>query len=384
MISVLLQKIVTIIVFLIIFTVIVVSHEFGHFLLGRLNGIKVREFAIGMGPVIFKKRLKSTVFKIHLLPLGGACVFDSDDIVLSAGESVSENEENDYKSPEEEAEDEFLKSLPGDKFQKAPIWGRIATVFAGPLFNFIVAYILCIFLVWFCGQDLPVVMDVSKGLPAEAAGIQAGDVITKINNQKVYLWREISINSMMNAGEPISIVYERDGREYATILTPEFDENDNRFYMGLIGGGEALRCNNISVFKYSLLEVRYWLIATYKSLVYIFSGQGSMNDVSGPVGVAEVIDDTIVETAPFGWFTVLLNLVNITVLLCVNLGVINLLPFPAIDGGRLLFLFFELITGKRVPPEKEGFVHLIGIVILFVFMIFVFFNDIMRVISKFI
>lgn len=353
----------TIVAFIIIFTVVVVAHEYGHFIIGKLNGIKANEFSVGMGPAIFKKQLKSTRLVIRLLPIGGACVF--------------EGEDGNYESETEN--DEVKKAVEGS-FNAASVWGRIATVFAGPLFNIILAYFLSIFICWFCGQDLPVIYSVTENMPAEAAGIQAGDTIIKINNERIYLWREISVISMMSSGKPMNITYERDGQRYDTVLTPTFSEEENRYYIGFTGGGNFVECNNISVFKYSWYEVRYWLITTVRSLGYMVSGRASKEDISGPVGIATVIDDTIEETSQYGFFTVFLNMVNITVLLSINLGVLNLLPIPALDGGRLLFLFIEVLRGKPVPPDKEGIVHFVGFVLLMVLMAFVFFNDIMRIV----
>ena len=180
----------------------------------------------------------------------------------------------------------------------------------------------------------------------------------------------------MNNGKQLEIEYTRDGQTYSTILVPKYSEEENRYFIGLSGSGEYINCNNLSVFKYSVYEVRYWLIATYRSLAYMFSGHASMDDLSGPVGIATVIDDTIEETSQYGVFTVLLNMVNIAVLLSVNLGVLNLLPFPAFDGGRILFLIIEKIKGSPVKPEVENLVHTIGFFILLALIVFVTFNDV--------
>lgn len=365
----------TIISFILIISVIVISHEFGHFIVGRLNGIEVKEFTVGMGPCIFKKQGEQTLFTIRLLPIGGACIFKGMDL---------EEDEEDIE-PEDLVDDDDNASTkkeivyePGS-FGAAPIWGRIATVLAGPFFNIVLAYLLAIFICWFCGQDLPVLYGVMEGYPAEEAELQKGDVILEVDNQKIFLWREINVISYMNYGKPLSITYERDGQIYNTVITPKYSEEDGRYYIGFLGGGEYVMCNNLSVFKYSLLEIRYWFITTYRSIWYLFTGHGSIDDLSGPVGVANVIDETIEETKEYGVFTVILNMVNITVLLAVNLGVVNLLPLPALDGGRLLLLLFELITRRRVPPEKEGMFHLIGFILLFGLMIVVLFNDITKI-----
>ncbi len=363
----------TIISFVIIFTVVVVSHEFGHYLIARLNNIRVNEFSIGMGPAIFKKKGKHTTFAIRLLPIGGACIFEGEDGRTSETEDGEESEDKQADEPEE------IDESAGIAFNDAPVWARIASVFAGPLFNIILAFFLSIFICWFCGSDLPVLYNVTEGLPAEAAGMQAGDKIVKINGERIYLWREVSMISILSSGKPMNITYERDGVKYDTTITPYWSEEDGRYYIGFIGGGEFVSCKDISVFKYAYLEVRYWLITTYRSLGYMFSGRASLDDLAGPVGVANVIDDTIEETKSYGLFTVVLNMVNIIVLLSVNLGVLNLIPFPALDGGRLVLLFIEAVTHKKIPPEKEGIFHMIGFILLMILMVVVLCNDIMRI-----
>lgn len=356
---------ITIISFIIIFTVVVVAHEFGHFLIARQNGIKVNEFAIGMGPVIFKKMIRGTRFVIRLLPIGGACMFEGED-------GKYEGEEEEKETPEIAKE---------GSFNAAPVWGRIATVLAGPIFNILLAYVLSLFLCWFCGSDIPILRDVTEGYPAETSGMQAGDLIIQIGHQKIHLWREISVLSYISDGSPIAVTYERDGQQYKTMITPVYSAEADRFYYGFIGSGQFIDCDNISVFKYSWYEVRYWLLSTVQSLGYMIQGRASAEDIAGPVGVATVIEDTVEQTVDEGAFTVILNMVNIAVLLSVNLGVLNLLPVPALDGGRLVFLLIEAVRGKRVPPEKEGLVHMVGFVLLMLLMVFVLYNDIMRIIG---
>ncbi len=371
--------------FIIIFFLVVVSHEFGHFLVGRLNGIGVEEFTVGLGPVIFRKKGKHCQYTIRLFPIGGACIFEGmgasereiqvegveladEDLVADEG-LVLNDDELDQK-------DRNYRAIP---FNEAPVFARIATVFAGPLFNVILAFLCSIVLCWYCGSDAPVLAGVMEGYPAESAGIQKGDIITRINTQHIYVWREISVVSLLNYGKTIEVEYERDGERYVTSITPKYDEETDRYYIGFQGGGTIVDCQNISVFKYALIEVRYWLITTYRSLLYMFSGHASMDDVAGPVGMADMIDETIEETSQYGLFIVILNLINIVVLLSVNLGVLNLLPFPALDGGRLLLLIVEVIIGRKISEEKEGLFHMIGFMILMAFMVVVLFNDIMRV-----
>ena len=390
------SPVLTIISFLIIFTVVVVSHEFGHFLIARINGIRVLEFSIGMGPVLFRKKGKNTDLTIRLLPFGGACMYDG---MFDTGEEDETDEENASDGHEagvdeqvqEVSDEDDTDAIPAEKseakeknayrdgeFNAAPVWGRIAAIFAGPLFNILLAYVLGLFIVWFCGADLPIVAEVSDGMPAMEAGIEPGDEIISINGHRTHLWREIMVRSYMSTGGKMNIVYERNGERKTAELTPKWSDEDKRYYIGFSGGGDYIACNNLRVFQYSWYEVRYWLDATIQGLKYMVTGHASVDDLSGPVGIANVIDDTIEDTKQDGAFVVILNMVNIALLLSVNLGVMNLLPLPALDGGRLLFLFFEAVSGKRVPPEKEGIIHLIGFILLIILMVVVLYNDITK------
>ena len=349
--------IVSILIFLIMFSVIVISHEFGHYAIARRNGIRVNEFDIGMGPVLYRKEGLETDLCIRLLPIGGACMFDGMDV----------------------ADDGEEDGIPDEhSFPNAPVAARIAAVLAGPMANFILGFIFSLILVAFVGTDLPVIQEVIPDSAAMEAGLQAGDVIKKVNGENIHIYREVTLISMMNYGEPLSITYERDGERMTADLTPRFDAEDNRYYMGIRGSGEYLKCNPFQVFQYGFYETGYWLKATYKSLGLIFRGHFSKDDISGPVGVVKVVDDTYEETAPYGPAAVILTFLSLATLLTVNLGVINLLPLPALDGGRLLFLLLEAVRGKPIPPEKEGLVHLAGFAVLMFVMILVLFNDISR------
>lgn len=357
----------TIIVFIVVFGVVVVSHEFGHFLLAKLNGIKVVEFAVGMGPAILHFTKGETKYVLRLLPLGGACMFEGEDGVFTQKEDDENREDNKNLAEQHEG-----------AFNEANVWARIATVFAGPFFNLILAFLLSIIVVGFSGSVSPTVNGVMEGYPAQEAGIQEGDLITRVDGEKVYLQGEVTLISALNRGETVKIEYIRDGKKYATELTPRYSEEDSRFYMGFTLG-QYVECKGLDLLKYSYYETRYWLKATVKSLFMLVQGKLSSDDLSGPVGIAVTIDETIEQTKPYGIPTVVLTMINFAVLLSVNLGVMNLLPIPALDGGRLLFLFIEVLRGKPIPPEKEGIVHFIGFVALMILMVFVMYHDIARI-----
>ena len=354
--------VVTIIVFILVFGVVVISHELGHFLIAKLNGIKVVEFAVGMGPAILKFTKGETRYVLRLLPLGGACMFEGEDGVYS-------NQEEGKEPQKQEG-----------AFSEANVWARIATVFAGPFFNIVLAFILSLIVVGFSGSIKPTINSIMEGYPAADAGLEVGDVITRIDNEKICLQGEVTLISALNRGEAMQIEYLRNGEKRTALVTPKFSEEDNRYYIGF-SIGEHVDCKGVDLIKYSAYEVRYWLKATVKSLVMLVQGKLSANGMSGPVGIAVTIDETIEEAKPYGIPTVVLTMINFAVLLSVNLGVLNLLPIPALDGGRLLFMLIEVVRGKPLPPEKEGIVHFAGFVALMILMVFVMYNDIAKLFS---
>lgn len=346
---------VSVILFIVIFFVVVISHEFGHFIVAKKNGIHVVEFFVGMGPTLFSFYKGDTKYSLKLLPIGGACMFEGEDGLEKEKGELSEG-----------------------AFPNAPVWARFATVFAGPLFNFLTAYVMALILVSACGVTLPEIQAVNEGSQAEAAGLRAGDVITKINGSRIHLREEVTLISQLNTkGESLTVTYRREGQESTVVIRPAYDEEDQRYYMGIATGG-YLKCNVPQTFQYAFHTMSFYAKATYKSLGMLVTGQLSRNDVSGPVGIVKTVDEVYGVTKQYGVLTVALGMMELALLLSVNLGIMNLLPLPALDGGRLVFLLIEAIRGKPVPPEKEGMVHLAGMMALMVLMVLVLFNDITK------
>lgn len=371
----------TIILFLIIFGIIVLSHEFGHFLVGRKNGIHVVEFAVGMGPTLFHIDRGGTKYSIKLLPFGGACMFEGTDELSGQEEKPEESRVGGVcrEMPLGTKEIFPLQKDEGGSFLKASVWSRIATIFAGPFVNLLLGFLIALILVAYRGTDLPVIQMISEGSAAEEAGLQAGDVITRMNGERIHLYREVRLNSMLNSdGKDFSISYLRDGEEYSVVLTPRYDAEDDRYYIGLMGVGEYAQCSGFSILKYGFYESEYVVKNTIKSLQMLVTGKLGKDDISGPVGVADYVGETYETAKEYGFMTVLMSMLELVVILSINIGIMNLLPLPALDGGRLVFLFVEVIRGKPVPPEKEGFVHMAGLILFFLLMIFVMYNDIMR------
>lgn len=349
---------VTLILFLLIFGIVVIAHEAGHFLIARINGIHVVEFTIGMGPKILSWGKGETLYSIRLLPIGGACMFEGEDGVVMR--------------------DEEKKSTKG-AFPDANVWARISTVFAGPFFNMILAFVVALVMVQLIIVRDPVATSVAEGGAAQEAGMQAGDRIISMNGEKIYLYDEIFTFAQMNRGKPTVLVYERNGQKMETTLVPKYDAAEGRYLYGFMNS-EAVNLKGLDGIRYAWYEVRAGVKNTYKSLGMLITGKVEKTEVAGPVGIATMVGEIYEETRE-SWLDVLVNMMNITMLLSVNLGIMNILPLPALDGGRLVFLFVEVLRGKPIPPEKEGIVHFVGLVFFMILMVLVFFNDIRNIVG---
>ncbi len=342
-----------IVVSLVIFSMIILFHELGHFLLAKRAGIRVNEFSLGLGPTILGIQRGETKYSLKLLPFGGACMMEGEDEDSSAENS----------------------------FGSKSVWARISVVAAGPIFNFIMALVFSFIIICATGYDLPILVGVTPGYAAAEAGLQEGDLLLEMNGKNIYFYRDVSAYSLYHAGEPVEVVYERAGERYTTELVPKYDEELGRYLYGFIGSGvrEKHSSNPFTLLKYSVYEVRYWIDSTIQSLRLLVTGGVSVNDMSGPVGIVDAIGDSYAESVSYGIGYAILQMMYISVFLSANLGVMNLLPIPALDGGRLVFLVIEAIRGKKIDPEKEGMVHFIGLVLLLILMVVIMFNDVKRI-----
>ena len=342
---------------------IILFHEFGHYLLALLNGIAVVEFSVGFGPRLLSGVSKKTGirYSLKLLPLGGSCA-----MLGEFGEDEDEKEE--------------VPDLKGVSFfDKGPL-AKMAVIAAGPIFNFILAFVFSLVILSWAGIDPAVIAGTSEGMPAETAGLKEGDVITKLDGRKIHLSREISMYLMTAGQDPVQVEYRRYDETSSswttehTVIQPEF--KDGRYYLGvLLQGHRDAPESLVQVLQYSVYEVRYWILTVIDSLKMIVGGKVTTNDIAGPVRIVTIIDQTVEENTQYGFVTVVMNLLNLMVMFSANLGVMNLLPFPALDGGRLVFLFWELVTGHPVSQRIEGAVNMTGMALLMTFMVFVVFND---------
>lgn len=337
----------SIIVALLIFGLLIFFHELGHFIFAKRGGIGVTSFSLGMGPAILKKKIGETEYALRILPFGGSCAM------------VGEDQESDAENA----------------FNKKGVWTRISVVAAGPVFNFILAFVGSIIMVLCIGVDKPVISEMIEGYPAYEAGVRAGDEIISMNGRNIGVYRDVSMYIQLHQGEVIDLVYERDGERYETTITPKMDE-EGYYLMGITGGAYSKCEDPLEVIKYAGCEVGYWIHMVFDSLKMMVSGQVKREDVGGPVRIVSMIGDTYEQSAAISGFAVFINMLNMVIFLSANLGVMNLLPIPALDGGRLLIMLVEVVTRKRVPEKIEGYIHMAGFAVLMALMVLILFNDI--------
>ncbi len=345
---------VTLIYFIIILGVIILVHEFGHFFFAKKFGVHVYEFSIGMGPKIWSTKRKGdpTEYCIRAIPIGG--------FVSLAGEDV----DDDDSIPREE------------KLFAKPIWQRFLIMFFGAGNNFILAFVLFILVGLIAGAPImdPVLSDVTDGYPAQKEGLKKGDHIVAINNHKTSTIDDLQLYlTIAKPGREVSFEI-ADGDKTKTVkVKPKKEKVDGEYTYRL--GIEFVQEKREGLFaslKYAVVKMG----ATVKQMVVVlanlFTGRLSLDSLSGPVGIYGIVGDA--KTA--GFASVLL----LTALLSVNIGFINLIPFPAFDGGRILFLLIEKIKGSPVKPETENLIHTIGFILIMILFVVVMFNDIIKLI----
>jgi regulator of sigma E protease len=329
---------------IIILCILIVTHEFGHFIVAKINGIYVEEFSLGMGPKLVQWGKKETKYSIRLFPIGGYVKM--------------EGEDEDSDNPR--------------AFCNKGVLARMAVVFAGPFMNFVFAIIF--FMVAFMYFGTPssdsIIGEVTPDGPAYEAGLQDGDIVMAINGNEVSTWEDMTSYIQPAGGESLSLKVNRDGEIFETQIVPEY--NDEYGY-ALIGITQHIEKANIfQSIKLGCVETYEFTVLLIQSLYQMVTGQMAV-DVAGPVGMVSIVGQYANEA-----FMYLFMLAGI---LSINLGIINLLPFPALDGSRLVFLAIEGIRRKPVPSEKEAMVHFVGIVILLGLMVVITVNDIGRLVG---
>lgn len=328
----------TIISFIFVFGMIVFAHELGHFATAKFNGIKVHEFALGMGPAIFKKQGKETLYSLRVFPIGG--------YVKMEGEDESSEDPRSFSS-------------------KKPLQ-RLVVLAAGAIMNFILAYVLLVIIMFSMGTPSNLVGELVQDMPAQIAGILPDDEIVAINGTEINTWEDVIENINNSNGETLSIDVIRNGSETLTIdVVPNAKET---------GGYQiGIQTKFVKKMDQAFVMAGNQFMTFFTDIFKFFANIGNKEvagELVGPVGLVSIVGQVSRQG--------LMNLLLLAAYISINLGIVNLLPFPALDGGRIIFVIIEMIKGKPIDREKEGYVHFIGFAILMALMVFLVFKDISR------
>lgn len=327
----------TLVATLLVFCLVVVVHEFGHFAVAKISGVKVNEFAIGMGPKIIGKKRGETEYSLRAIPLGG--------FVRMEGEDESSDDAR--------------------SFNNKPVASRMAIILAGAFMNFVLAF--AVFTIYYAstGTYTAKLDEVKTDYPAYQAGIRSGDEIVEIEGKKVDSWNEIYDRISSSDSKSLSIKADRDGQLLTFEVEPKLEDGKS-----LIGITPRIEKSLATSVKQSGSTLVTMVEMMFEFIGGVFTGAVSTDEVSGPVGVFHLIG----EATKSGF----MYLLFITGFISVNLGFFNLLPIPALDGSRFVFLLVEAVRGKKMDPEKEGLVHIIGFVLLIALTIFITYKDILK------
>lgn len=416
----------TVIAFIIIFGSLVFFHELGHFLFAKKAGIMVREFAIGFGPKIIGIQKGETLYTIRLLPLGGYVRMAGEDfdtvelqpgyrvgLLINASNEVEkiylnrnvanpdvlflEIESSDLEKElfiegyDDEGQlvrynvsrkavifEKGQKTLiaPYDRqFESKSVGSRAMAIFAGPLFNFILSFFIFLAIGLLQGVPTyePIISDVMSKGSAQTAGMQDGDLIKAVDGEPIVTWQEFAAIIQKSAGVPLQFEVDRSGELLTLDVVPDTvkvkDSDEEIGQIGVRYTSPVIK-NPLKAVQYGAEETIKWIVRIFELLGMLVTGKFTLDALSGPVGIYKATE----EVAQYGVY----QLMNWAAILSINLGIMNLLPLPALDGGRLLFFLLEAIRGKPVDKQKEGMVHFVGIMLLMVLMLVVTWNDIQR------
>lgn len=327
----------TVIYAVILFVLLIFPHELGHFIVAKAVGVKVNEFAFGMGPAIYKRQKGETLYAIRLVPIGGYCAMEA----------------------ENEASDDDRA------FCNKPWWAKISVLLAGAAMNVLIAILVLSIIMGYVGSATTSIDQVQADSPAYTAGLESGDKIVNVNDTEIESWQDLT-TAIGETKESLAITVERDGEEmtlnavpvkgedgrYIVGITPQISHN---IFTAVANGGKATW--NMTVMMFDMLK-------------QLITGEVPSSEIAGPIGMVTMVNETTnYGITYFGYLIALMSL---------NLAILNLLPIPALDGGRILFVFIRMITGKMISDNLEGKIHAAGMVLLLCLMVFATWNDITR------
>ncbi len=373
--------IITFVAAVLIFGAVIAIHEFGHFSAAKLSGIQVNEYSIGMGPALFKKIVGGTQYTLRLLPIGGYVAMEGE----GSPESNAAQRERDADEDGEEEEADQLESwnpIPPDKrtgmpFPEAAIWKRAIVMAAGPLMNFVLGFVVLLGLIALRSDPIAsrVIYSIADGALCGQTGLQAGDEIVAVNGRRCFIANDILYELVRTQNTQADFTVRRDGKlvQLPGVRFDSYTDENGNARMNIGFTVYALEKTPANVLKETVNSELYYGRIIFTSLVDLLRGRESINNLSGPVGIVSAIG----QAASYG----LTDLLELLVLITVNLGVLNLLPIPALDGGRLVFLAVEAVIRRPVSQRLQESLTLATFILLFGLMIFATYNDVLRLIT---
>ena len=380
--------IITLLAAVFVFSAVIAIHEFGHFAVAKLCGVQVNEFSIGMGPVLLKKMHHGTQYSLRALPVGGFVALEGEESPESQqaeGEDRSDLEERplSQRSGADSSPDggalngEEVSQPTGKPLNEAPVWQRALIMAAGACMNFLLGFVVMAFLL--AAQNEPitsrVIYAVEDGALCGQTGLEAGDKVLAVNGRRCFVANDMLYELMRTEDYSASFTVLRDGKkvELPRVQFDTWQDEDGETHMSLGFTVYGIRKTPVNVIKEAWNSVLYYGRIIFTSLMDLLRGRESINDLSGPVGIVTAIG----QAASYGWQ----DLLELLTLITVNVGIFNLLPVPALDGGKVVFLLIEGVTGHAVPEKIQSGLTLAAFALLFALMIFATYNDIVRLVT---
>lgn len=380
--------IITLLAAVFVFSAVIAIHEFGHFAVAKLCGVQVNEFSIGMGPVLLKKMHHGTQYSLRALPVGGFVALEGEESPESQqaeGEERSDLEEQPLSqrsgadgSPDGGASKEEELSQPtGKPLNEAPVWQRALIMAAGACMNFLLGFVVMAIVLTAQNEPITsrVIYAVEDGALCGQTGLEAGDKVLAVNGRRCFVANDMLYELMRTEDYSASFTVLRDGKkvELPCVQFDTWQDEDGETHMSLGFTVYGIRKTPVNVIKEAWNSVLYYGRIIFTSLMDLLRGRESINDLSGPVGIVTAIG----QAASYGWQ----DLLELLALITVNVGIFNLLPFPALDGGKVVFLLIEGVTGHAVPEKIQSGLTLAAFALLFALMIFATYNDIVRLVA---
>ena len=376
---------ITILAALLVFSAVIAIHEFGHFSVAKLCGIQVNEFSIGMGPVLWKKNRKGTQYSLRALPVGGFVALEGEESPESQqAEAARDAREDNFSSSKHdlnilstESDGEVQEKPAGIPLNEAPVWQRVLVMVAGAVMNFVLGFVVLVILI--AAQNEPItsktIYAIQDGALCGQTGLQAGDKVLAVNGRRCFVANDILYELVRTQSYSADFTVLRDGQK-VQLPGVQFDtwqDEQGETHMSIGFSVYGLEKTPGNVLREAGNSVLYYGRIVFTSLVDLMRGRESINNLSGPVGIVSAIG----QAASYGWQ----DLLELLALITINLGIFNLLPFPALDGGKVVFLVIEGVTGHAVPEKLQSVLTLATFGLLFGLMLFATYNDILRLIT---